>query len=209
MKRVTERQADCGSPSEKSAAKASRALEASAPRFFSHSAVTSKGERGAAGFLPRGFLVLRACRNCSCNGESFLINLAFFIIYSPSNRRLLKKSCAMERKSKGRLAKVVVRRASMRARMNFDSEILTLDFPTLPSLRNVSAPNHRAKTSQSASRAGEDAHRLRELEAWKAKRRRKVVSMSRANSRVYGRTSRQFSRNVRTRVLTVAFAASR
>src|SRR5215510_16401507 len=81
-------QADWGSLSENSAANASRAPDVLALRFFNHSRGASNGERAAFAFLPHGFLDLRACRNCSCIGESFLINLAF--INLPSNRLVQK-----------------------------------------------------------------------------------------------------------------------
>jgi hypothetical protein len=76
-KRTPESQADWGSLLENNAAKASRALGVFSVRFFNHSRGASNGERAAFAFLPRGFLALRVCRNCSCNGESFLINFAF------------------------------------------------------------------------------------------------------------------------------------
>src|SRR5215510_5473236 len=82
-KRRPESQADWGSLLANNAAKASRALGVFSVRFFNHSRGASNGERAAFAFLPRGFLALRVCRNCSCSGESFLINFAF--INLPSN----------------------------------------------------------------------------------------------------------------------------
>jgi hypothetical protein len=118
---------------ENNAAKASRAVVAFSLRFFNHSAVVTKGERAALfDFLPRGFLALRVCRNCSCSGESFLINLAF--INLPSNCLV-----QMNESSKGVLhkpKKIITRRVSIRPGINSTQKLLTLDFPTLPSLRN-------------------------------------------------------------------------
>jgi len=115
---------------ENNAAKASRALGVFSLRFFNHSRGASKGERAAFGLLPRGFLALRACRNCSCRGESFLINLAF--INLPSNSLVQRNGIPMGVLHK--LEKIVSRCASMRQGINSTQKLLTLDFPTLPSL---------------------------------------------------------------------------
>jgi hypothetical protein len=117
------------------AAKASRAPEAFSLRFFSHSAVVSKGARAAFDFLPRGFLALRGCRNCSCRGESFLINFAF--INLPSNSLVQRNGYPEGVLHKPK--KIIIRRAWMRpGRPGIDStqKLLKLDFPTSPSLRN-------------------------------------------------------------------------
>ena len=115
---------------ENNAAKASRALGVFSPRFFNHSRGASKGERAAFAFLPRGFLVLRVCRNCSCKGESFLINLAF--INLPSNSLVQKNANSTGVLHK--LKKIAVPRASICPKMSSTQKLLTLDFPTLPLL---------------------------------------------------------------------------
>jgi hypothetical protein len=85
--------------------------------------------------LLRGFLALRVCRNCSCRGESFLINLAF--INLPSYSLVLRNGSPKGVLHKPK--KKITRRASMRPRrpgINSTQKLLTLDFPPSPSLRN-------------------------------------------------------------------------
>jgi hypothetical protein len=101
--------------------------------------------------------------------------------------------------------KIITRRVSMRPGINSTQKLLTLDFPTSPSLRNF------AGFTPGASQAREDSRRYRE------KRDRSLLSEA-AKEKGFDELlelsglwtgSRQISRNVRTRVLTVAFAASR
>jgi hypothetical protein len=162
------------------AAKASRAVEAFSLRFFNHSAVVSKGERAAFNFLPRGFLAFRECRNCSCRGESFLINLAFINLPSNCLFQMNESSNGVLHKPK----KIIIQRALMRPGINSTQKLLTLDFPTSPSLRNF------AGFTPGASQARPErilvATGNKGIEACKAKRRRKKVSMCCSNSRVYG-----------------------
>src|SRR5262249_29901769 len=92
----------------------------------------SKGVRAVFDFLPRGFLALRACRNCSCRGESFLINLAFINLLS---------NCPVQRNgySEGVLhkpKKIITPWTPMRPGMVSAQKLLKLHFRTSPSLSN-------------------------------------------------------------------------
>ena len=80
----------------------------------------------------------------------------------------------------------------MRPGINSTQKLLTLDFPTSPSLRNFASFTLGA----SQARPGRilDATGNKGIEACKAKQQRKKVSISCSNSLVYGRGSWQITR---------------